>query len=207
LVIYCICGLGWVGSMCTIPLLLLYEIVHEVHKKKEGRKKLNYDVQTYSISATISNGQKSDGLGWVGFAHQWVRLGWRKWTHVQVWFDHVACLCLAGNETRASLSSDDGSSQSSGTVETHMSMVLLFMFMFILIVAQYLGVFLILGKGKYIGRCERLDSCYTYTVSRKKQSHRFFSIILVTIDEFFKIKFGGLIPESTQDTTAIAFPL
>ena len=25
------------------------------------RKKLNYDVQTYSISATISNGQKSDG--------------------------------------------------------------------------------------------------------------------------------------------------
>ena len=43
------------------PLLLLYEIVHEVHKKKEGRKKLNYDVQTYSISATISNGQKSDG--------------------------------------------------------------------------------------------------------------------------------------------------
>ena len=42
-------------------LLLLYEIVHEVHKKKEGRKKLNYDVQTYSISATISNGQKSDG--------------------------------------------------------------------------------------------------------------------------------------------------
>jgi len=40
-------------------LLLLYEIVHEVRKKKEGRKKLNYDVQTYSISATISNGQKS----------------------------------------------------------------------------------------------------------------------------------------------------
>ena len=34
---------------------------NEVHKKKEGRKKLNYDVQTYSISATISNGQKSDG--------------------------------------------------------------------------------------------------------------------------------------------------
>ena len=42
-------------------LLGLYEIVHEVHKKKEGRKKLNYDVQTYSISATISNRQKSDG--------------------------------------------------------------------------------------------------------------------------------------------------
>ena len=42
-------------------ILLLYEIVHEVHKKKEGRNKLNYDVQTYSISATISNGQKSDG--------------------------------------------------------------------------------------------------------------------------------------------------
>ena len=45
----------------SILLLLLYEIVHEVHKKKEGRKKLNYGVQTYSISATISNGQKSDG--------------------------------------------------------------------------------------------------------------------------------------------------
>jgi len=27
------------------------------YTKKEGRKKLNYDVQTYSISATISNGQ------------------------------------------------------------------------------------------------------------------------------------------------------
>jgi len=43
----------WERRPCsgTILLLLLYEIVHEVHKKKEGRKKLNYDVQTYSISA------------------------------------------------------------------------------------------------------------------------------------------------------------
>ena len=33
-------------------------IKRKKEEKKEGRKKLNYDVQTYSISATISNGQK-----------------------------------------------------------------------------------------------------------------------------------------------------
>ena len=31
-------------SVTFMAQLLLYEIVQEVHKKKEGRKKLNYDV-------------------------------------------------------------------------------------------------------------------------------------------------------------------
>jgi len=35
-----------------------------------------------------------------------------------------------------------------------------------------------------------------------------FSIILfrTTVVKFFKIKFGGLIPESTRNTAAVAFP-
>jgi len=40
---------------------------------------------------------------------------------------------------------------------------------------------------------------------QKKQSQRIFSIILVRTDEIF-IKLGRLIPESTQDSTAVAFP-
>jgi len=42
-------------------------------------------------------------------------------------------------------------------------------------------------------------------VSKKKQSQRIFSIILVRTDEIF-IKLVRLIPESTQDSTAVAFP-
>jgi len=41
---------------------------------------------------------------------------------------------------------------------------------------------------------------------QKKQSQRIFSIFLFRTGEFLKIKFGGLIPESTQDTTAVALP-
>jgi len=41
-------------------------------------------------------------------------------------------------------------------------------------------------------------------VSTKKQSQRIFSITLFRSDDF--IKFRGLIPESTQDTTPVAFP-
>ena len=41
---------------------------------------------------------------------------------------------------------------------------------------------------------------------RKKQSHRIFSIILFRTDQDF-IKFGGLIPEFTRDTTAVALPM
>ena len=46
-----------------------------------------------------------------------------------------------------------------------------------------------------------------YSVSIK-HSQRIFSIILFRNDEFFKIKFGGLVPECTQDVhvTAVAFP-
>jgi len=39
-------------------------------------------------------------------------------------------------------------------------------------------------------------------VSTKKTAREF---LVFRIDEIF-IKFGGLIPESTQDTTAVAFP-
>jgi len=44
-----------------------------------------------------------------------------------------------------------------------------------------------------------------YTVSTKKQSQRIFSMILFRTDKIF-IKFVGVIPESTQDTAAVAFP-
>jgi len=48
-------------------------------------------------------------------------------------------------------------------------------------------------------------------VSTKKQSQRIVSIVLIRTDEILQNyskmwKFGGLIPESTQDTPAVAFP-
>ena len=43
-------------------------------------------------------------------------------------------------------------------------------------------------------------------VVHKKQSQKIFSIILFKTDEIF-IKCGGLIRESTRDTTAVAFPM
>jgi len=41
--------------------------------------------------------------------------------------------------------------------------------------------------------------------TKKKQSQRILSIVLFRTDKII-IKFGGVIPESAQDTTAIAFP-
>ena len=47
-----------------------------------------------------------------------------------------------------------------------------------------------------------------YTVfTKKEQSQRIFSIILFRPEEiFFTKKVGRINPESTQDTTAVAFP-
>ena len=44
-----------------------------------------------------------------------------------------------------------------------------------------------------------------YTLRPQKTKPDNFSIILFRTDEFF-IKFGGLIPESTHDINAVAFP-
>jgi len=54
--------------------------------------------------------------------------------------------------------------------------------------------------------CETESQCvglYVHCV-HEKQSQRSFSTILFRTDKIF-IKFGGLIPESAQDTTAVAF--
>jgi len=40
----------------------------------------------------------------------------------------------------------------------------------------------------------------------KKPSQRIFSIMFFIEDGGNFIKFGGLVPESTQDTTSVAFP-
>ena len=44
-----------------------------------------------------------------------------------------------------------------------------------------------------------------YTVSTKKQSQRIFSIILFKLVKFYKI-WKTIVPEYSQDTTAVAFP-
>jgi len=53
---------------------------------------------------------------------------------------------------------------------------------------------------------EKFLTFIIYTVSTKTQSQRIFSILLFSTDKIF-IKFGGFIPESTQDTTAAALPM
>ena len=44
-----------------------------------------------------------------------------------------------------------------------------------------------------------------YTVSTKSKAREFLAQFYLGQMKFF-IKFGGLVPESTQDTTAVAFP-